>query len=1132
MPQQTPVENPAAALACQELQKETRSRTAHSLGDALRDYLQLFYYEVVPAQRFENFLSACLEMTPRQPDARTGFYPPVLDRKNLAASFHLSPPGDTCTGAELAQRIRQRCNGQFSDEDRRRIFQCFDLTGLFKINSVLYRSRTQPYDLYPEIAALCAEGLHALPACGAARAGSRESWREWNAQASILRNAWFGHPDARTFAQMSQQDWLDGIHTLETLLTAVAYPPLSEPYQAVMALIQRAKRLTLFTVESLAADLPCQVETACTALQDAALSFREGLCYGVREEYLSAVSRYVRYQENEQKNKEMTTQLQQALEELQSIRQAPSAATIEAQTIQEKLLTQKLADVEPVHLLSQYTGGALDPRTLLELAQTHRFVLDDSLLRRAEGRAFVEQVLLRLLQRLGRPVEQALCVEATALYRMMREIEERDGLRQRLADTAAEEQYAAEHEALLQRFEQTTAGKEAYIFTRNLLHLGPVNYPDPIYTNEEALLNYLEDHCFERICVLTAGATSLPRALERRKVPFVVMARVSLEPGASPHTTCRLFRSTLPVIAARTDEPLLAGLREKIEQLYQKTVDEAQRARWKNEDVLAQVVQQIQTQDPVIPLSQRPATPQKERPQPTCGSLLATEEGQSVQLGEPLTEGGEIARGGEGTLYLCSLGEHYVVKIFHPEHLTDERRQKLTEMLSRNPRMPRVCWPLHLLYDEQHQFVGYLMQRVPAGSMPFSKTVLKIGGTSVQRELLGSWTRKDLVRTAQQTARIMARLHQKNIFMGDVNAGNFMVDPADSTCVFVVDTDSFQFGGYPCPVGTDEFTCPFVVSDGQTLPRPEGPVKFGTLLRSQQEEEFALAILLFEILFCGQNPFVSKGTADFLSQMRNRKFPYAVQTSDVWSVPDGDNWMIWKNLPPSITEAFTDTFVNWKPRSANQWAQLMKRYYESILKGDFSDEPAPVQYHEFHPENPFFVDVRCPSELCHHREFNLPKVKLEKLLAAPTRKNWDALFCRSCRSFLNLHGEDRPLEKTCSVCGKPFHPTIREILYHEADSPYITDREYLCEECKNPLVRCECCGSMYRLPHRQAQQIQNGKRVSLCPTCYQAEKLRVRCDRCGRNFEVAPKVFVGVHRNHRQLLCRDCLAADRRQRTT
>lgn len=161
--------------------------------------------------------------------------------------------------------------------------------------------------------------------------------------------------------------------------------------------------------------------------------------------------------------------------------------------------------------------------------------------------------------------------------------------------------------------------------------------------------------------------------------------------------------------------------------------------------------------------------------------------------------------------------------------------------------------------------------------------MLRIGSPSVHEKLLKNWDRLDLVKAARSAANIVAHLHKCNILMGDVNAGNFMVDPKDSSNVYVVDTDSFQLGGYPCPVGVEDFTHP---GTAQRL-GVTGALKYDTFLRTPDEENYVLAILIFKVLFLNQNPFVTKTKMTYREAMAAKKFSYALEGDD-YEVPDGD----------------------------------------------------------------------------------------------------------------------------------------------------------------------------------------------------------------------------------------------------
>ena len=65
------------------------------------------------------------------------------------------------------------------------------------------------------------------------------------------------------------------------------------------------------------------------------------------------------------------------------------------------------------------------------------------------------------------------------------------------------------------------------------------------------------------------------------------------------------------------------------------------------------------------------------------------------------------------------------------------------------------------------------------------------------------------------------------------------------------------------------------------------------------------------------------------------KISYALDGDD-YEVPDGDNWMIWKNLPRKVSDAFTAAFTQWKCATAYEWVGLLDYYAASIRKYGFS----------------------------------------------------------------------------------------------------------------------------------------------------------------------------------------------------
>lgn len=85
-------------------------------------------------------------------------------------------------------------------------------------------------------------------------------------------------------------------------------------------------------------------------------------------------------------------------------------------------------------------------------------------------------------------------------------------------------------------------------------------------------------------------------------------------------------------------------------------------------------------------------------------------------------------------------------------------------------------------------------------------------------------------------------LHDRNVILGDINPNNILV--VSPTEVYFVDTDSYQIEGFPCPVGTINFTAP-------EIQRKD----FSTFLRTIGNERFAVATLLFMIMLPGKPPY-------------------------------------------------------------------------------------------------------------------------------------------------------------------------------------------------------------------------------------------------------------------------------------
>ncbi len=292
------------------------------------------------------------------------------------------------------------------------------------------------------------------------------------------------------------------------------------------------------------------------------------------------------------------------------------------------------------------------------------------------------------------------------------------------------------------------------------------------------------------------------------------------------------------------------------------------------------------------------------------GSSLKCSDGTLVVLGK------QLAAGGEGAVFEI-VGRSEVCKLYFPDKLTEARRDKIELMVSHGFVRRGICWPLASVADAAGVFRGFLMPR--ASGQPLGHTLFL--PHQLQR-IRPDWTRKDSVSLALHILYCIEALHRINVLIGDINPQNILFAAPDE--VYIVDCDSFQVEGFPCPVGTVNFTAPEI--QGQD---------YGTFLRTNEHELFAVATLLFMILFPGKCPYSHAGGEDGATNIRKMEFSY---TSD-WSTnpnsaPKGVWMYCWGHLSGPLKRAFAHSFQRdhfGEPRiTVQEWIRLLKRYQRDL----------------------------------------------------------------------------------------------------------------------------------------------------------------------------------------------------------
>lgn len=171
-----------------------------------------------------------------------------------------------------------------------------------------------------------------------------------------------------------------------------------------------------------------------------------------------------------------------------------------------------------------------------------------------------------------------------------------------------------------------------------------------------------------------------------------------------------------------------------------------------------------------------------------------------------------IQSGGEGMVF--GLDEGTAVKLYHQP--TPQRIAKLRHLLDSGLAAhlpPAVLGPTALVTDPNGAIIGFQMPRLPAGSLPLKK---------LSNPLF--WQQNTLQTTAvlpllQQIHAIITHLHHLTITIGDLNDHNlyyfarsplhpFTPSPPPSLTPSFIDTDSYQFAHFPCPVAMPAFLDP------------------------------------------------------------------------------------------------------------------------------------------------------------------------------------------------------------------------------------------------------------------------------------------------------------------------------------
>ncbi|MGU5545211.1 hypothetical protein ACV1CV_12615 [Aeromonas veronii] len=312
--------------------------------------------------------------------------------------------------------------------------------------------------------------------------------------------------------------------------------------------------------------------------------------------------------------------------------------------------------------------------------------------------------------------------------------------------------------------------------------------------------------------------------------------------------------------------------------------------------------------------------------------------------GKAVALGPMLARGGEGSVYPLAQRPDVLVKIYHPTRLVQSaswRKAKVEAAITLRQRIPTLrqlplAWPLLTVFDDQGHWLGYAMQRA------MGRPIRGFRNPALVRRDFPGLGRAQLVRALCDLLTTVQTLHRHQIFLGDINLDNFLLDTANHR-FWLIDGDSFQLTldgvCYPCPVGQESM-----------IPPEHQGCDLASVWRTPESDTFSLTVLVFMLLMSGRHPFEHVGGSRVADNIRQGHFPYgqSIRPGRQGAVPLGPWYNWWSHLSYQLKSIFMQTFGPGATRPAErvslaELATRLRQYGWSIEQGRLSDELWPAQ---------------------------------------------------------------------------------------------------------------------------------------------------------------------------------------------
>jgi DNA-binding helix-hairpin-helix protein with protein kinase domain/cytochrome c-type biogenesis protein CcmH/NrfG len=295
--------------------------------------------------------------------------------------------------------------------------------------------------------------------------------------------------------------------------------------------------------------------------------------------------------------------------------------------------------------------------------------------------------------------------------------------------------------------------------------------------------------------------------------------------------------------------------------------------------------------------------------------------------GDVLTLGKELGRGGEGAVFTILERSDAVAKIYH-EPISADKSEKLRQMVAlQTDKLLRLsAWVTDVLQNEAGETIGFLMPRLSFGTQ-----IHELYNPASRRRRFPEADWRFLIRAAANAARAFAVVHQHGHSIGDVNHGNIVI--ARDATVRLIDCDSYHLNApdrsFLCEVGVSTHTPPEL--QGKSLRE---------VARTENHDNFGLAVLIFQLLFMGRHPFSGKflgdGESTLENSIRERRFAYGEDAPErQMNQPPGTLPLDAVSL--NVASLFRCAFLEIENRpTAREWADALDQLETDLRECNFN----------------------------------------------------------------------------------------------------------------------------------------------------------------------------------------------------